>query len=120
MGRKRHPATLTFQALRIFVNDELNQLYNGLKTAHTLLKPNGTCAVITFHSLEHNIVHQVFNAGYVLNRLTLVSPDLQQTALLYPWKCNRTVIKADEQEIADNPKSRSAQLRLAYKMAIHY
>ena len=58
--KSHHPATLTFQALRIFVNDELNELYNGLNVAHRLLKPGGVCAVITFHSLEHTIVRQVF------------------------------------------------------------
>lgn len=114
LGRKQHPATLTFQALRIFVNDELNQLYNGLKVAHRLLKPKGVCAAITFHSLEHNIVHQVFNTKAMIDKETLVTPDLLK-AQPHLWKCDRKVIKPSVEEINANPKSRSAQMRTAYK-----
>ncbi|KAF6039957.1 METTL15 [Bugula neritina] len=117
-GRKQHAATLTFQALRIFVNDELNQLYNGLKIAHLLLKPNGICAVISFHSLEHNVTHQVFNTKHAIDKQTLVTPNLHQTAFLYPWKCDSSVIKPSEEEVTQNPRSRSAELRVAFKKSV--
>lgn len=113
IGRQRHPATLTFQALRIFVNDELNELYNGLKVAHQLLKPNGTCAVISFHSLEHRIVQQVFGGDTVRLKQTPVIEDGESG--LYTWHTDFTVIKPDEKEIERNPRSRSAQLRTGQK-----
>ncbi|XP_067935929.1 ribosomal RNA small subunit methyltransferase H-like isoform X2 [Watersipora subatra] len=119
LGRKQHPATLTFQALRIFVNDELNQLYNGLKIAHLLLKPKGVCVVVSFHSLEHNIAHQVFNTKHALRMETLLTPDIMHCQL-FPWHCNRTVTKPSTEEIHDNPRSRSAELRYAYKRSVIY
>lgn len=54
MGRITHAATKTFQAIRIFVNNELNELHHGINVAHSVLKPNGRLVVITFHSLEVN------------------------------------------------------------------
>lgn len=119
LNRTRHPATLTFQALRIFVNDELNQLYNGLKVAHTILKPNGVCAVVSFHSLEHNIVYQVFSTKTVAQQETLITSDLIDNRL-FPWKFDRVVTKPSAEEISTNPRSRSAELRVAYKRAVHY
>lgn len=116
LGRMRHPATLTFQALRIFVNDELNQLYNGLKVAHRLLKPKGTCAVISFHSLEHTIVHQTFNARSALRKEVPFTDDLSTTELMFPWKTDSFIpIKPSDEEIKSNPRSRSAELRVAVK-----
>ena len=119
LGAKQHPATLTFQALRIFVNDELNQLYNGLKVAHVLLKPKGICAVISFHSLEHNIVYQVFNTKRALTQESLVTPDIVHSQL-FPWKCDRRVVKPSSEEISQNPRARSAELRHACKIAVQY
>lgn len=118
LGRQRHPATLTFQALRIFVNDELNELYNGLKVAHQILKPNATCAVISFHSLEHKIVHQVFGGDLIRHKETPVADDNESD--LYTWHTDFNAIKPSENELEKNPKSRSAQLRTAEKRVTYY
>lgn len=117
LRRQRHPATLTFQALRIFVNDELNELYNGLKIAHRALKPKGVCAVVTFHSLEHRIVNQVFNNEAMRNKETEVTPDLRESAMLYRWSSDGNVIRPSNTELEYNPRVRSAQLRTALKLA---
>ncbi len=61
MNRPTGAATKTFQALRIFVNNELNELYNGISQLHRFLKPAGRLAVISFHSLEDRIVKNHFN-----------------------------------------------------------
>lgn len=63
MGRRQHPATKVFQALRIFVNDELNELDFAMSVGHKLLKPNGLFAAITFHSLECQIVKEHFHSA---------------------------------------------------------
>ena len=65
IGRYSHPATKTFQALRIFVNDELNELANGLDVAHKILNPLGRCLVISFHSLEDRLVKRVFQGAHL-------------------------------------------------------
>lgn len=95
--RKLHFATLTFQALRIAVNDELTVLENGLKQALQILSPGGRIVVISFHSLEDRIVKQFFRGN----------PNLE---ILTP----KPVIPSIE-EIKDNPRSRSAKLRAAIK-----
>jgi len=92
-----HPATRTFQALRIAVNDELEALKEGIAQAREILKPGGRIAIITFHSLEDRIVKQAF-AG---------ADDLQLI--------NKKPLVPTEQEIASNPRSRSAKLRSAAK-----
>ena len=61
MQRPTHPATKTFMALRIFVNNELNELHNGLELAHQLLTPGGACAAIAFSSLEDRIIKRQFH-----------------------------------------------------------
>lgn len=107
-GRREriHPATRTFQALRIAVNQELAQLEAALPQAVALLRPGGRLAVISFHSLEDRIVKQFFRAesGYGaaelqhLPRLTVLT---------------RKPIVADAAECAANPRARSAKLRVA-------
>lgn len=90
-----HPATRVFQALRIAVNDELTSLETFLQQAPTWLKPGGRIAIISFHSLEDRIVKNAFRASDVLEILTK-KPLTPQT-----------------DEIAQNPRSRSAKLRIA-------
>ena len=96
-----HPATRTFQALRIAVNDELGALSQGLQAAWQALRPGGRIAVISFHSIEDRIVKQTFaqwekeGAG---KRLT------------------KKPVTAGEEELAKNPRSRSAKLRVAEKL----
>lgn len=99
-GRGRiHPATRTFQALRIAVNRELSSLETALQTLPDCLKPGGRLAIISFHSLEDRPVKQAFLADPRLNPLT------------------KKPIIAGEEEIAHNPRSRTAKLRVAQRIA---
>jgi 16S rRNA (cytosine1402-N4)-methyltransferase len=115
--RRIHPATLTFQALRIAVNDEINVLREGLSRAIPLLKPGGRIAVISFHSLEDRVVKQTFAAsakGCVCPpKLPVCScgrvPELK-VLTSHP-------ITAGKEEVALNPAARSAKLRAAEKLA---
>ncbi len=101
-GRRIHPATRTFQALRMAVNDELGQLERALPALFGLLAPGGRLAVISFHSLEDRRVKQYFRelkqqgAGRLLTKKPLV---------------------ADEAEVATNPRARSAKLRVIERVA---
>jgi 16S rRNA (cytosine1402-N4)-methyltransferase len=107
------PATRTFQALRIFVNDELGQLVMGLQAAERALKPGGRLAVVTFHSLEDRIVKR-FLAG----RSGKASGSRHQpvvTAAPARFENIARVVEASEAEIAANPRARSAKLRSAVR-----
>lgn len=95
-SRPIHPATKVFQALRIFVNDELNNIKSLLTQSLSLLKPTGRIVCISFHSLEDRIVKQFFKAhGDELLMLT------------------KKVVTATDEELKNNPSSRSAKLRAA-------
>ncbi|MFZ5663305.1 MAG: 16S rRNA (cytosine(1402)-N(4))-methyltransferase RsmH [Pseudomonadota bacterium] len=111
-----HPATRSFQAIRIHINRELGDLEAGLDAAHARLKPGGRLAVISFHSLEDRIVKQ-FIARHAkappASRRMPVVPDFTPTL-----RAIGDAIKADEAEIADNPRARSAVLRVAEKLGI--
>ncbi len=108
----KHPATRTFQALRMFVNDELGQLERGLAAAADLLAPGGRLAVISFHSLEDRIVKQF------MQRRSRVDPALAQLPVV-PESARPTLRivgrkqRPGETELAANPRSRSALLRVA-------
>ena len=107
------PATRTFQALRIFINRELEDLELGLKAALKLLKPGARLAVISFHSLEDRIVKQFFQAHAkveIPRGLPVREKDLPQSALEIIGR-----IKPSELEIAENPRARSAIMRVAEK-----
>jgi 16S rRNA (cytosine1402-N4)-methyltransferase len=110
---KIHPATRSFQAIRIFINRELDDLETGLQAAHDLLKPGGRLAVISFHSLEDRIVKQ-FIARHAKapagNRRMPEAP-----AFLASLKDVGGAAKADAAEVAANPRARSAVLRVAEK-----
>ncbi|MDB5166556.1 MAG: rRNA ((1402)-N(4))-methyltransferase RsmH [Candidatus Saccharibacteria bacterium] len=99
-----HPATRTFQALRIAVNDELGQLERSLPLWHKLLKPGGRLAVISFHSLEDRVVKQFFAEQ---------GGDFFDASLKILTKRPLT---ASATEIVSNPRSRSAKLRAAVKI----
>lgn len=102
-GSKTHPATRTFQALRIAVNDELELLRASLPLWVQLLKPQGRLGVISFHSLEDRLVKQAF-AEQAGNRY-----DASLTLL------TKRPITADDTELVFNPRSRSAKLRVVVK-----
>ena len=98
---KKHPATQVFQAVRIFVNDELSIIEKTLPLLPKLLKPNGRVAIITFHSLEDRLVKQYFK---------------QESALGYESKLTiltKSPVIAGEPELVINPRARSAKLRVA-------
>lgn len=93
-----HPARRTFQALRVYVNDELGALRDGLQAAEDLLALGGRLAVISFHSLEDRIVKRFLRGSSTLRPLT------------------KRPVEASEEEQARNPRSRSAKLRAAEKV----
>jgi len=114
--RRIHPATLTFQALRIAVNDELGSLREGLDRILPLLKPGGRIVVITFHSLEDRMVKQTFvkeAKGCVCPPRIPVCVCGRKPVLRILTK--RPVVPGEEEE-RKNPASRSAKLRVAEKI----
>jgi 16S rRNA (cytosine1402-N4)-methyltransferase len=96
-----HPATRTFQALRIFVNHELDDLQALLEAAPRVLKPGGRIVIISFHSLEDRIVKDAFREGAKQGHYHLLT---------------KKPVTAGEEEIDRNPRSRSAKLRAAEKL----
>jgi 16S rRNA (cytosine1402-N4)-methyltransferase len=107
---KIHPATRSFQGLRIAVNDELGELEQGLKAAQELLKPGGKLAVVTFHSLEDRPVKQFLTPERPPSRH---APGKALTKA--EWQAQKP-ISPSESEIARNPRARSAKLRIATKI----
>jgi 16S rRNA (cytosine1402-N4)-methyltransferase len=117
-GKKTHPATKIFQALRIAVNDELGSLEKGLAGAVTILKSGGRLAVITFHSLEDRMVKDFGRArarDYTFTGGVDV-PELREPRLPELKWVTRKAVKPGAAEVADNPRSRSAQLRVLEKL----
>lgn len=108
-----HPATRTFQALRIAVNDELGQLVDGLEAAERALRPGGGLAVVTFHSVEDRIVKRYLAArSGRAGGGSRHAPEVAQAAPAFE-AITRKAIEADAAERARNPRSRSARLRVA-------
>ncbi len=114
--KSQHPATRTFQALRIYINRELEELESALKAALTLLNTGGRMAVISFHSLEDRVVKQFINAASrpeaAYARLPLRESEMPQPVLLALAR-----VLPSDQEISENPRSRSAVLRVAERTA---
>ncbi|MBU2957578.1 16S rRNA (cytosine(1402)-N(4))-methyltransferase RsmH [Paracoccus sp. 1_MG-2023] len=110
-----HPATRSFQAIRIWVNDEFGQLVAGLSAAERALKPGGKLAVVSFHSLEDRIVKRFMQAradsGGGGNRYAPVQEE-RQPAFTLP---TRRAIGPDPDELKVNPRARSALLRVAIR-----
>ena len=113
-GAKVHPATRTFQALRIAVNEELTELEEGLVAAERALAPGGRLAVVTFHSLEDRIVKAFFTerAGRTPGGSRHLPPKLAGRAPSFSMIFNGANGPSDE-EVAANPRARSAKLRAA-------
>ena len=105
-----HPATRTFQALRMFVNDELGELAAGLVAAERVLKPGGRLVVISFHSLEDRIVKTFLAERGATTGGSRHLPEVKHAAPSFHVLTKRPVI-ADEAEVAANPRARSAKLR---------
>lgn len=117
-GRKAHPATKVFQALRIAVNDELGSLASGLAAAVQVLRPGGRLAVITFHSLEDRLVKEFGRErtrDYTFSGPVDV-PELRQPCVPELKWVSRKAILPGSAELAANPRSRSAQLRVLEKI----
>jgi len=117
-GKKSHPATKVFQALRIAVNDEIGSLKRGLAAAVTILKPGGRLAVITFHSLEDRVVKEfgrertrdyTFSGGVDV-------PELRSPCVPELKWVSRKAVLPGELELQENPRARSAQLRILEKI----
>lgn len=109
-----HPATRVFQALRIAINDELQAIERALPIAIQLLAPGGRLAVISFHSLEDRIVKRVFKdaSTQIISPPGMVLEEKQAMVRLV----TRKPVTATEVEIAQNPRSRSAKLRIVEKL----
>ncbi|MFH1472988.1 MAG: 16S rRNA (cytosine(1402)-N(4))-methyltransferase RsmH [bacterium] len=103
-----HPATRTFQAIRIAVNEELNALEEGLEKAFEFLRPGGRIAVISFHSLEDRIVKNFFKNLALEEKIRLVTNPSKGLRAGKP-------ITPSEEEVSRNPRSRSAKLRVIEK-----
>jgi len=119
VGRREriHPATRTFQALRIAVNDELSVLGKALPQALDLLTTGGRLAVISFHSLEDRIVKQFLKREA---RDCICPPDVPRCVCGHLARLRiitRRPIRPSEEEVASNPRSRSGRLRIAVKVA---
>ncbi len=107
-----HPATRTFQALRIFVNDELGELARGLGAAEQVLKPDGRLVVVAFHSLEDRIVKTFLTERSRAPAASRHRPEVKSDAPTFRVLTKRPEAP-DEAEIAANPRARSAKLRAA-------
>ena len=111
-----HPATRTFQALRIHVNDELGELERGLEAALDILRPQGRLVVVSFHSLEDRMVKRFLterstSAPRASRHAPVSTPSHQAAFQLLPRR------EPSAEEIASNPRSRSAKLRAGIKLA---
>ena len=112
------PATRTFQALRIHVNDELGELARGLSAAETLLNPGGRLAVVSFHSLEDRAVKSFLRLR--AGRRPRVSRHMPEAAAAHAPSftlLSRGAVRPEPAEIAANPRARSARLRFAERTA---
>jgi 16S rRNA (cytosine1402-N4)-methyltransferase len=110
-----HPATRSFQALRIAVNDEYRELANGLAAAERALKPGGKLAVVTFHSIEDRMVKRFLQArSGTAGRANRYAPQAAETDAQFT-QTTRKAIGPDDQELAENPRARSAKLRVAIR-----
>ena len=108
-----HPATRTFQALRIFVNDELGELTLALEAGERILKAGGRLVAVSFHSLEDRIVKSFFRRTRTGSRAgSRHAPETKRPAPSFRVLTKRPV-EADDEEVARNPRARSAKLRAA-------
>jgi len=112
-NKKIHPATKTFQALRIYINNELKDLYEALISIEKVLSEKGRLAVISFHSLEDRIVKNFIKE----NSIPLRKYDPKNPDKIFVYE-NRKVIKPSEYEVKKNRRSRSAKLRWVFRSSL--
>ncbi|MEQ1527797.1 MAG: 16S rRNA (cytosine(1402)-N(4))-methyltransferase RsmH [Methylococcaceae bacterium] len=116
--KHKHPATRSFQAIRIEINKELDELKDVLQQAAKVLKPGGRLVVISFHSLEDRIVKRFIRnesgAKFNPGKLPIKEADIEQGLLKKIGKA----LKASPQEVSQNPRSRSAVLRVAERVSL--
>ena len=112
-----HPATRTFQALRIFVNDEINELKKALNGAEVMLSEKGRLAIVSFHSAEDQVVKKFLREkSGLIPRPSRHQPFAKDTYSAKTFKIiNKRVITPKKEEILANPRARSARLRIAEK-----
>ncbi len=115
-GAPRHPATKTFQAIRIAINSELQEVKKGIEAAISLLKPGGRLAVISFHSIEDRIVKKTL-AEHEGRWESLQQGGAKWVGTLPAIKrVNKHPITASEEELIRNPRARSAKLRIVERI----
>ena len=107
-----NPATRTFQALRIFVNEELNELVTALAAAERVLKPGGRLVAVSFHSLEDRIVKSFLVSRAETRGGSRHAPEIRRASPTFAVLTKRPVTP-DDKEVAENPRARSAKLRAA-------
>ena len=112
---KIHPATRVFQALRIFVNDELGQITRALASAEQLLAPAGRLVVVTFHSLEDRIVKRFFADRSGGSGGSRHAPPVPERAPSFKLLASKAQVPTGA-EVADNPRARSAKLRAGIRL----
>lgn len=109
-----HPATRVFQALRIYVNDELGELEKALDAAEQILKPNGRLVVVSFHSLEDRIVKHFFASRGPQSQGSRFAPNMDMTPPSFEIISKKAILPSDE-ETEINPRSRSAKMRVGIR-----
>ncbi|SJM92341.1 16S rRNA (cytosine(1402)-N(4))-methyltransferase RsmH [Crenothrix polyspora] len=118
IDKYKHPATRSFQAIRIEINKELDELKEVLKQSIPVLKPGGRVVVISFHSLEDRIVKRFIRseagAKFDPGKLPIKEVDIARGALIKIGKA----LKAGKTELAENPRARSAVMRIAERVAV--
>jgi len=117
--RKRHPATRTFQALRMALNHELDNLQTFLQGALDWLRPGGRLAIISFHSLEDRLVKQAFASWARSCRCPSRSPICQCEGRPLARLVNKKPVVPSKSEIQANPRARSGRLRVVEKQKLH-
>ena len=116
-SKKIHPATKTFQALRVYVNDELNELKKALEKSERLLAAKGFLIIVSFQSLEDRIVKDFFNHKSGKRwRSSRHLPDLDDLGPITLKIITKKPLRPNDVEINNNPRSRSAKLRVAQKI----
>lgn len=113
---KNHPERKIFQAIRIEVNQELEDLKKAIPNAIKLLKPKGRIVVVTFHSLEDRIVKQIFKKYSEINEMVKGLPEIPEEYKPLLKIINKKPILPSEEELKENTRSKSAKLRIAERM----